>query len=1237
MKLNSVPYFRNLALLIVAYIITAKLGLMLASVHGHVTPAWMPSGIALVALMLGGMRLWPGVLLGAFLANLDAALEPQFRLMIACGNTLEALAGAWLMRRFWGVEYRLQHAREALLLMVPAALGTAMIAACIGIVALRLSGTLPVANQFAAWVTWWLGDAVGIACAAPLLLSWYGFAFRRWRKALSWSAVVNALTPALLAAGVFFLLPENWPWLQNVLLLAVFPVAVWAALEGEVRQVALSNFLVAVVVIIGTRFDFGPFSNLAVTAAVLQQQGFGYAVALAALLLVSSRAEQRQGMVELARSQKLFAMVFANSPIPATISSLADGRVFEVNQAGLDMMHFTREQVIGRTTPELGVWRNGAQRQMVIAQMHENGRIDPTEVVLTAADGQAVEVLYSAQVIEFGGQPCVIATAFDLTARKRAEAQKRESDERFAKIFHASPDAIVISHLYQSTYLEANEAWFALTGYTREEIIGKRALEIGTWFSAEDRAYLVEQMQAHGRVRDFEFRLRRKDGSLADVVLAADVIELQGEPCAISVLADISARKRAEAQQRESDERFARIFHSSPDAIVISNLDTGVYVEFNDAWLRLCGYTREEMLGRRSLDLGIWVSPQDRARLVEQLRTQGRAREFEFHLRRKDGSIAETLMSSEIIELRGESCMLAVMSDVTDRKRAELQLRESERRFADVVEAAGEYVWESDRQRRYLYVSSRIEKVLGYPVDEVLGRSAYDFMPPEEAARVRAWFDLRGDTAEPIRNLEHVSITRDGRRIWQRVSGVPFYAADGSRIGFRGTGLDITERKAAEERIEELATRDLLTQLPNRRLMMDRLSQAILVAQRNQQMIGVLLFDLDRFKVINDSLGYATGDGLLKQVAARIAGMMTEGDTLARFGGDEFAVVLATLRAPEDAGAVAQNIIQALAKPFAVDGRNLDSSVTVGISVYPNDAADAATLIRNADMAMSFAKEHRRQSYQYFSPQMNARAVEKLSMESTLKRAIESEEFELYYHPKFSLVDGHLTGAEALLRWRHPQLGLISPAQFIPIAEETGLIGPLGEWVLRQGCAQARAWRDFTQQRSHHPSREPLSLAINLSVGQLNRGLARSVHNALYRAGLEPRFLELEVTESLLMAHADDNIDVLRQISDLGVKIAIDDFGTGYSSLAYLRRFHIDTLKIDQSFVRDVETSLDATAIITAVVALGHSLKLTVIAEGVETEAQKRLLAELNCDECQGFLFSEPLPAAEFEARFLRN
>jgi diguanylate cyclase (GGDEF)-like protein/PAS domain S-box-containing protein len=679
--------------------------------------------------------------------------------------------------------------------------------------------------------------------------------------------------------------------------------------------------------------------------------------------------------------------------------------------------------------------------------------------------------------------------------------------------------------------------------------------------------------------------------------------------------------------QRESEARLAKVFHSSPDAIIISRLSDGVYIELNEAWATLSGYRPEEALGKSSLDLGIWVDPADRVRLVHLLETGQTVRNFDFQFRRKNGEIAEALMSADVIEMRGEKCLLALLSDITERRRAERQLALSERRFADVVDAAGEYVWEADGDGVFTYLSPRVERVLGYTVAEMIGKTPYDFMPPEEAARVQTYFATRPDQGKPIRNLEYIALTKDGRQIWQQVSGVPYFDAARNRLGFRGTGLDVTERKLAEQRIEELATRDSLTQLPNRRLLMDRLSQGLMSAQRNEELMGVLFIDLDRFKTINDSLGHSVGDALLKAVASRLSELMRRGDTLARLGGDEFVVVLDGLRHPEDAGAVAQKIINVLSAPIVIDRRTLNTSASIGISVFPNDAIDGATLLRNADMAMYFAKEHGRHNYQFFSPEMNARAVEKLTMENTLRVAIERGEFELHYHPKFRLADGSLMGVEALVRWRHPELGMLSPGRFIPIAEETGLIVPLGAWVLKEACRQSRQWSE------RHGRAVPV--AVNMSVGQFNKGLTRLVRDTLAATNLPADHLELEITESLLMKSVGDNIDTLRQISDLGVSIAIDDFGTGYSSLAYLRRFRVDTLKIDQSFVRDVDTNLDDAAIIEAIVALGRSLKLNVVAEGVETEAQKQALAELQCDQFQGFLYGEPVPPAAFEARHL--
>ncbi len=1085
----------RILLLSLIYFIATKAAVMLTELDTNAAAVWLPTGIGFAALTWFGLRLWPGVAIGSLFGGLAPDLSLPGALLMALANTVSAISSAWIARKWTGFQQDDLSVRDVMMLFIPIALGTSVLSAALGTMAQVSSGWATGPDIPVRGFLWWLGDAMGFVLVAPLALSW-----RPRQEPLSARDLVMLLPCAF--AAIAFSLTRVDPWVHDLLVLTIFPFAVWCALRSSVRAIALANLVIAAIAVFTTSTGRGPFADQPDLYRSIVQQGYLYALSLVMLVLGVTRARQRTAEVGLRRSQSLFSTLFEASPVAVAFSRLSDGRYLEINQACLNLFGFSRDKVIGRTTLELGVWPSAVGRSALLQQLASTKRADSMPVRLCRADGSEMDVLYSAQVIEYSGESCIVAT-----------------------------------------------------------------------------------------------------------------------------IIDVSASTRAERQRQLSEDRFARIFNSSPDAIIISRLSDGVYVELNEAWQKLCGYAREELLGTSALHLGIWVDPDRRGELRARLQAEGRVRDFEFRLRRKDGAIADTLMSGEIIDLHGEACLLAILIDVTERNETYRQLRASEQRFADVVDAAGEYVWEVDDEWRYTFVSDRIEKVLGYRPAEMLGKTTFDFTTPEEAERLRQWFASREDANEPIRQLEHLSLTRDGRTIWQQVSGVPMFNADEVRIGFRGTGLDITERKLAEQRIEELATRDALTQLPNRRLLADRLSQAILSAQRNDSLVAVLFIDLDRFKTINDSLGHAIGDELLRMVADRLQLLMRKGDTLARIGGDEFVVVLESLRVAEDAGAVAQKVIATLSQPYQIASKVLSSSASVGISVFPSDAPDGSTLVRNADMAMYFAKEHGRRNYQFYSEEMNARAVEKLTMESTLRRAIERGEFELYYHPKFSMVSGELSGVEALLRWNHPELGLVGPGSFIPVCEETGLIVPLGDWVLQQACLQCRKWQ---QQFGRN-----VPIAVNLSVGQFNKSLPRTVRDALVAANLPPEALELEITESMLMNNVDENIDMLRQLSGLGVTIAIDDFGTGYSSLAYLRRFQVDTLKIDQSFVRDVETSLDDAAIIEAIIALGHSLKLNVVAEGVETAEQKQLLTGLHCDQYQGFLKGPPVPVTLFEARYL--
>ena len=436
------------------------------------------------------------------------------------------------------------------------------------------------------------------------------------------------------------------------------------------------------------------------------------------------------------------------------------------------------------------------------------------------------------------------------------------------------------------------------------------------------------------------------------------------------------------------------------------------------------------------------------------------------------------------------------------------------------------------------------------------------------------------------------------------------------------------ERKRQELRLHRLVHYDNLTRLPNRQLLLDRLTQAIAQATRQQSLVGLLLLDLDRFKLVNDTLGHEFGDKLLKDVSHRIHACIRDSDTLARLGGDEFVVVLNGINGAPDAAKVANKIIEVLSKPIVIDGHEVFVTTSIGISLFPSDGMDKNALITNADVAMYRAKEEGRNHFQFYTFGMNATTVEQLTLENDLRRAIEREELLLHYQPQISLPDRHIVGVEALVRWQHPELGLVPPARFIPIAEETGLIVPIGQWVLKTACAQARAWQDA--------GAPPIEMSVNMSSRQFHQeNMLETVTNALQQSGLDAKGLTLEITESSLMQKPDDAVVTLCLLHNMGVGIAIDDFGTGYSSLGHLKRFPLQALKIDRAFINDVTEKPEDAAIVRAILAMAHSLSLKVVAEGVETEPQLEFLNKAGCDEIQGFLISKPATADEISKSFL--
>jgi diguanylate cyclase (GGDEF)-like protein/PAS domain S-box-containing protein len=576
------------------------------------------------------------------------------------------------------------------------------------------------------------------------------------------------------------------------------------------------------------------------------------------------------------------------------------------------------------------------------------------------------------------------------------------------------------------------------------------------------------------------------------------------------------------------------------------------------------------------------------------------------------------------IDARG---LLRSLRYAVERKVAEEALFLEKERAQVTLNSIGDAVVCTDISGNISFLNLIAEKMTGWSSEDAAGR------PMAEVFRI-----LDATTLETIPSPMEMAVSQDrtvhvppncilirrgGYEIPIEGSASPIHDREKRVTGAVIVFSDVSAARTMALQMIHLAQHDFLTGLPNRMLLNDRIGQAIILALRHTKKVAILFLDLDGFKHINDSLGHAIGDKLLQSITKRLSDCVRFSDTVSRQGGDEFVVLLSEMEHSEDAAITAKRMMHVVAEAHSIGQHDLHVTTSIGVSIYPDDGLDAGTLIKNADTAMYQAKENGRQSYQFFRPAMNVRAVERQSIEESLRSALERQEFALHYQPKINLSTEEITGAEALIRWTHPVRGLVSPAEFIPIAEDCGLILPISKWVLQEACKQAGAWVDA--------GLCPITMAVNISAMEFREeGFLENVFAILTETGLDPRFLELELTESVLMRRADSAASVLQALRARGVRVAVDDFGTGYSSLSYLRKFSIDALKIDQSFVRQITTTPDDTAIVTAVISMGRSLKLRVIAEGVETQEELTFLQALQCDEAQGYYFSRPVVADQF-------
>jgi diguanylate cyclase (GGDEF)-like protein/PAS domain S-box-containing protein len=946
---------------------------------------------------------------------------------------------------------------------------------------------------------------------------------------------------------------------------------------------------------------------------------------------VASAIEQKRQEDALRESERRYRQMFENNRAVQFVMDPETGRVVDANVAAADFYGWDIETLRTMYAWQINTLDEAAVRVEMANAAHQRRSYFVFRHRLANGEARDVEV-YSGP-INAGGRTLLYSIIHDITERKRAEEALLLSEQKYRNIVDYSSVGI-----YRSTpggrILMANPALARILGYDSIDELLSKNLATDIYMTEHERENALARFAANGFTIEQELLWRRKDGTPIWVQLNAHAIELQKNAEVFEgFVFDVTERKLADQQVAAANVQRKAVLDAATRVSIIATNPSGIITVFNSGAERMLGYSALEVIALRNVtelhleselkqhakrlafEIGETLSGFDG--LVRRAAREG-LEEREWSYVREDGELLTVLVS--VTALRDEhgniTGYLHVGTDITERKIAEETLRQQSAAMTASMDGIGIL----DGRLDFTYVNDALAKLFGYPdPNHLTGHSICDLYEPPEQVRVITTIvplvQQRGRWRGEATGVRH-----DGATFPLEIS---LTAVDGG--GMVCVVRDITERTYAEEQIKHLAYHDALTTLPNRLLFKDRVTVSISHAQRHNMRVAVLFLDLDRFKVINDSLGHSIGDQLLQAVAARVQSCVRDSDTVARLGGDEFTLLLPDLALAEDAAVVAQKILEAVRYPFHIEGREFYITTSIGISIYPEDGPDAETLIKSADTSMYQAKEQGRDNYQLFNASVNARALQRIALEHGLRRSLSHNELAVHYQPIFDLRTNRMTGMEALLRWTDPEMGPIPPATFIPIAEAIGVMIPIGTWAMREACIQAKKW--------HDAGFNTLSLAVNLSVVQLQQpDLTEIVREILTETGLPPRLLELEITESGAMLSPELSIRTLYDLKKIGIRISLDDFGTGHSSLTYLRRFPIDTLKIDQSFIHDITKDPDTAAIVTAIIAMGHSLRLKVIAEGVEFTDQATFLKRHNCDQMQGYLINAPMPAEELGA-----
>jgi diguanylate cyclase (GGDEF)-like protein/PAS domain S-box-containing protein len=871
---------------------------------------------------------------------------------------------------------------------------------------------------------------------------------------------------------------------------------------------------------------------------------------------------------------------------------------------------------------------------------------EPCEYRYISKNKELRWVLETITPILYNNERATLGSFMDITERKRTEEALSQSEEKYRTIIENIEDGYVELDL-KGNFIFFNDVISKMHGYPRKELLKLNYRDIMDEENASRIYAKYNKVFTTGKPeQEFEYEIITKNGLRRNLETSISVVKDSSERIVAfrGIVRDRTEHKQAELQNkaalealRQSEEQYRSILENIEEGYFEVDL-AGNFTFFNDSTCRLLGYSREEMMGMN------YCQYTDKGAAKEVFKTFNNiyqtgvpAKEFDWLITRKNKTrrYVEATISLKKDSTGQPAGFQGFTRDVTERLQAEFQkeaaleaLRDSEDKYRSILEDIQEAYFEVDLTGNFTFFNDSLCRLTGCSKEELTGANYTHFSDKENSEIVFQTFNKVYTTGEPTEGFDWLIIKKDGTRKYIEAS-VSLKKESGKPAGFKGVIRDITERKRIEQELNHMATHDALTGLPNRLMFSQLLNQAIQSAKRNTKQLAVFFIDLDRFKIINDSLGHDAGDLLLQEIASRFKQSLRAVDVVGRLGGDEFVILIEDFQDFNQVKIVAHKILSASIKPMVIVGEECRVTASVGISIYPKDGQDEQSLMKNADIAMYFAKEEGKNNFQFYSKDIKAQSNERLSIETNLRRAMERNELSLDYQARLDFKTNEITGVEALLRWQNQYLGVVTPTQFIPVAEETGLIVPIGKWVLKTACFQNVVW-----QLQGLP---PVCMAVNLSLRQLlDDNLLEDIRTALKESGMAPQLLELEITESMVMHNPSRLIALLTKIKEMGVRLAIDDFGTGYSSLAQIKHFPIDTLKVDRSFIRNLPQDSEDKAITEAIITMGKTLSLTVVAEGVETIEQENYLREHICDEMQGFYFSKPL-AAELFADLLRT